>query len=398
MNKIKQIFMAKTKKPVSKKATAAKSKKQNPLKWKLNPLPKAGQYVNSVAISGDGSKVIAGTYFFNYSPAGHSITGEKPFTVGVFAYNQTNALIWKDEFQVSEGVYWVAISRDGGWAAGGGLEIHGQGFISAYNAANGNKVIDYKIPARTNMVALNADGSCLVAGADALYVFTRLGTSWNTVPQRIACIQANDSVISVGISADGSSIVAGTLKGTVMLIKNTGGVLGAPVSWKIPGASVHWIAMAAGGSAFAAGGSGSSLYYFSLPAFQTTKTPAWTGSLTGCNSCRSVALSDDGTLVSAVANKGKAGMVFLFGPTGTLKWSNPTQYSPNSTSIDSAGKYVTVADGFPDGTPGAFQLFDAGGNSLWSYPTTNMSWPMQISANASGIAAGSDDSFVYYFS
>lgn len=376
----------------------ATKKPKTPLAWKVKPLPKAKQYVNSVAISADGSKVIAGTYFFDYSRTGHSLTGQKPFTVGVFAYNQTKTLLWKDEFPVSEGVYWVAVSRDGAWAASGGLELHGQGFISAYNAANGNKAIDYKVPARTNMVALSNNGSYLVAGADKLYIFTRNGASWNAVPQIIPCIQLNDSVISVGISGDGMWIVAGTLKGTVMLIKNTGGIPGAPISWQLPGGSVHWIAMAADGSAFVAGGSGSKVYNFSVPAFQVTPVPAWAGTLTGCNSCRSVAISDDGSLVSAVANKGTAGMTFLFGSAGVLKWSQPTLQSPNSTSIDSAGKFVTVADGFPDGTPGSFQLFDSTGTSIWNYPTNNMSWPMQISANATGIAAGSDNSYIYYFS
>jgi hypothetical protein len=42
-------------------------------------------------------------------------------------------------------------------------------------------------------------------------------------------------------------------------------------------------------------------------------------------------------------------------------------------------------------------LYDAGGNALGSFQTNNMSWPMQISANGSAIAAGSDDSNVYYF-
>ena len=201
------------------------TKKVKPLSWKINPLPAATQYVNSVAISSDGSKVIAGTYYFDYSRTGHSLTGKLPFTVGVFAYNKSQSLLWKDEFPVSEGVYWVALSRDGAWAASGGLEMHGQGFISVYDATNGHKAINYKISARTNMVARNNDGSYMIAGSGALYVFSRNGANWNVVPQIIHCIQPLDTIISVGISGDGSYIIAGTLKGTVMLIKNSGGVL-----------------------------------------------------------------------------------------------------------------------------------------------------------------------------
>ncbi|MCA1626555.1 MAG: hypothetical protein LC742_01120 [Acidobacteria bacterium] len=52
----------------------------------------------------------------------------------------------------------------------------------------------------------------------------------------------------------------------------------------------------------------------------------------------------------------------------------------------------------PDGTPGHFYLFDrASGKQLWAFETDNMSWAMQLSADASGIVAGSDNGNVYYF-
>jgi hypothetical protein len=79
-------------------------------------------------------------------------------------------------------------------------------------------------------------------------------------------------------------------------------------------------------------------------------------------------------------------------------WSQPTKRNPNSTSIDSAGSYVTVADGYPDQAPGDYYLFKSDGTLAGSFATSNMSWPMQISADASAIAAGSDDSNVYYCS
>lgn len=162
----------KTKKPAGSKPTSSsKPKAGSALVWSVNPLPGAGQYVNSVAISADASVLVAGTYYFNYGTAAHSVAADQSFTVGVFAYSKSNSLLWKDEFSASEGVYWVAVSRDGQWAAAGGLELHGQGFISGYNATTGAKLIDYKTSARTNMVALNSNGSWLVAGADSLYIF-----------------------------------------------------------------------------------------------------------------------------------------------------------------------------------------------------------------------------------
>jgi len=57
----------------------------------------------------------------------------------------------------------------------------------------------------------------------------------------------------------------------------------------------------------------------------------------------------------------------------------------------------SFADGCPDGKPGAFYLFDQAGGLIWKYKTSNMSWPAQISRNTNAIAAGSDDSYVYYF-
>jgi hypothetical protein len=42
--------------------------------------------------------------------------------------------------------------------------------------------------------------------------------------------------------------------------------------------------------------------------------------------------------ISAVANKGKAGKLFLFDSTGILKWSQLTLHNPNSTSLDATGK------------------------------------------------------------
>jgi hypothetical protein len=379
-----------------------KAKKTTHLKWKINPLPGSGQYVNSVSITSDGSKLIAGTYYFDYSHTNHALSGKSPFTVGVFAYQQNKKLLWKDEFPTSEGVYWVAVSRNGAWAAAGGLEVHGQGFIFAYNGGTGTRKLEFKPPARTNMVALDNSGSLLVAGADAIYIFTRVGSAWNAIPQKINSPQPNDTIICVGVSGDGTWIVAGTLKGYVILIKNTAGVLSAPVYWQLVvgprGGTIHWISIAENGSGFVAGGSGSSAYYFALPGFQLTSAPSWTGALTGCNSCRSVAIADDGTLVSAVANKGNAGKLFVFDAAGNLKWSIPTRHSPNSTSIDATGNLVTVADGFPDETPGSFSLFDvATGTELWNYATNNMSWPMQVAADGKSIAAGSDNCNVYYF-
>lgn len=367
--------------------------------WKVSPISSPAEYVNSVAISGDGGTVISGTFYFPYA-AGvkHSSADVQPITVGTFAWSAKGASLWQDKFQATEGVYWVAVSRNGQWAASGGLAAPASGFVYAYSVSSGNRALTFNTKVRVNMVALSQDAAYLVAGADETYLFTRSGTNWGT-PQKLPCA-TGDSVIAVAISADGQWIVAGTFLGSVILVQNKLGVFGAPASWQLKNGTIHWVAISADGSAFAAAGSDSNVHCFKTAVFGGTKQPAWSNALTGCKGCRAVALCDDGSLVSAAGNVGTAGKIFLFanqGTSGKQLWMQPTKRNPNSTSMDSSGNYVTVADGYPDGTAGDFYLFTQSGSQVGTFTTNNMSWPMEISADASAIAAGSDDSYVYYF-
>jgi len=367
--------------------------------WKSSPITKPQEYINSVAISGDGSVVVAGTYFFPYGAgAKHSPADTTAITVGTFAWNAKGKLLWHDKFQATEGVYWVAVSRDGQWAASGGRTAPAQGFVNIYDAALGKRTLVYNPKVRVNMVAFSSDASYLVAGADATYLFSRNGSSWEQ-PKILPCA-SGDSVVAIAVSADGLWIVVGTFLGSVILVQNEAGAFGVPTSWQLNKGTIHWVAVSADGSAFAAAGSDSQVRYFKTSSFPGTRQPAWSAALTGCAGCRAVAVSDDGLLVSTVGNAGTAGKVFLFadqGASGKQLWVNPTKRNPNSTSMDSAGQYVTAADGYPDKTPGDFYLFAGDGTALGSFQTSNMSWPMQISPNAAAIAAGSDDSNVYYF-
>jgi WD40 repeat protein len=367
--------------------------------WKASPISKPTEYVNSVAISDDGNTVIGGTYYFPYAAgAKHSPADTQPITVGTFAWNAKGKSLWQDKFQATEGVYWVAVSRDGQWAASGGRTTQAQGFVYAYPVSSGNRALTFNTTVRVNMVAFSTNASYLVAGADGTYLFTRNGGNWGT-PQKMPCA-SGDSIIAVAISGDGQWIVAGTFLGSVILVQNKSGAFGVPVSWQLNQGTIHWVAISADGSVFAAAGSDSNVHCFKTASFGSAKQPVWSAPLAGCNGCRTVAVCDDGSLVSAGGNSGTAGKVFLFanqGSSGKQLWVQPTQRNPNSTSMDSAGKYVTAADGYPDGTAGHFYLFGADGSLIGSFATKNMSWPMQISGNATAIAAGSDDSCIYYF-
>ena len=387
-------------------AGASKKSKKKPAKtitpalkprWKKSPISK--EYVNSVAISADAGTVVAGTYFFPYGGgAKHNPADAKLITVGTFAWNAKGKALWHDKFSATEGVYWVALSRDATWAASGGRIAPAQGFVYVYDVATGARVFAYNTSVRVNMVALCGDASYLVAGADATYLFSRSGATWSG-PQTLPCAPG-DSVVAVAISNDGQWIVAGTFKGLVMLVRNTSGVFGAPVSWQLSSGSIHWVAISADGSTFAIAGSDSNVHCFDTATFPATKAPAWSSPLTGCKGCRSVAVCDDGSLVSVVGNAVTGGKLFLFanqGASGKLSWTRSTTRSPNSTSMDASGKYVSAADGYPDGSQGDFYLFAADGTLVGSFKTGNMSWPMQIAANATAVAAGSDDAYIYYF-
>jgi hypothetical protein len=378
---------------------ASKAKAAVAPSWTVDPLPTATKsYINSVGISANGQRVICGTYYYDYNAVANHTPTATTFPVGVFLYNAAGKLQWKDGFSATEGVYWVALSQDASWAACGGLMAHGSGFVNAYNAATGSKALSFTTNARVNKVALSGTGDYLVAGADSVYLFKRAGSVWGA-PQVLPCA-VGDYAVAVDISQDGQWIAVGTAKGWISLIRNVGGILNPAITWQQPNGSIYWVQMASGGSGFVAGAKNASVLFFSTTAFKKGTAPSWTKKLTGCTRCGSVSISADGSLISAVGNSGKTGKVFLLqNQTSQAKalWNSTTLHNPNSTSLDATGQFVTVADGQPDGTPGAFYLFDRAGNLKWNFATSNMSWPMQISQNATGIAAGSDDSSLYYF-
>ena len=91
-------------------------------------------------------------------------------------------------------------------------------------------------------------------------------------------------------------------------------------------------------------------------------------------------------------------MVYTFSNSGSLLRSYQTARNPNCVSLLLDKGLLAVADGHPDGTPGDFCLLNAStGALIWQYTTYNMSWPIMLSADGTSVAAGSDDSNVYFF-
>ncbi len=387
----------------------------------LWPVKTQGGEVNCVAISGNG------TYF---------CSGTVPAMLGTYAYDASGNVLWKHvaaPVTGDNGVYWVAVSRDGKWAASGGghhkvppAATRGTGYLFAHEVATGTTttLLNANIGG-VNMVALSGDGSHLVAGGDAAYVFARAGTTFG--PPVVLNVAASEAVVAVAISDDGTWVVYGTSSGNVGLYatKPVVPALAGPVNWTAPkGHYIKSVAMAADGSGFAvlttnrANATGGTpiecnAYFFSLnssdppnyfPATRAPKFPAWP--LTGCNGTLSIAINAYGTRVATAGNVGSgsstSGYVFLFDAVSNVQlWVKPTLHGPNSVSMDAAGQQIAVADGFL--SAGAFYLFDAVGAAvpinglLPNQPGAVVSWTIQVASDGSAIAAGGDDATVYYY-
>ncbi|HVF31344.1 MAG TPA: WD40 repeat domain-containing protein [Pyrinomonadaceae bacterium] len=394
---------------------AAEAEDFSYLRWQ--EVTDASCYVNSTAISGDGTTVVAGSFYHIYTPqmAADGIPAQQstaPTTFTTYCYSGEGKLLWSDPFEGYQGVYAVAVSGDGSVAASGGWYSHVplKGFVRAYNVAKGPPYLfHYPLNARVNALALSQDGSTIVAAADQVYLFQ---ADNGVFPAEPAVLELKppptgqtipNSAQAVAISSDGTIILVGDYYGNVYYVSNDNGKLGTPYIWSNTTLTrLHTIAMTPSAGWFAASGNDSTVYVFS-DGSMTGNPTAVTGTLKlDTGRIGWIAISDNGQFLTAVGNIGNTGTVvgIANGAGGTLTklWETPTAHNPNSTSMTADGKYVTAADGYPDGNPGTFYLFaGATGKQIWSYPTTNMNWPMFISPDGSGIAAGSDNGTLYYF-
>lgn len=393
-------------------------------------------WVNSVAISNDGGRVVGATFVHDYRQGSSKFAPTVLGKYGVYCFtgvpktdpNGKPAPDWLDEYEGWGGIYGVAVSGDGAFAAAGGwLERNGsavRGVVRAYSAADGKKILDYTdFTQRMSWVTLSNDGSVLAAVADDVYVFIRDGKAFNPIPLRLGIGGlANRYVTSVALHPDGTWLAACDQAGHVYMATISNGVLSRPFVWTAPqNVEVPFlsVAIAATAKTFVAGG-GDSLFHFSFDGMKRGDPPTVYDTTANQDpqtilqpkapgkpqeNVRWVAISADGELFSAVANRVKpdkstCGVLFAHSPKQLPPlWSQPLDSSPNSTSIDAAGLYVTASDGYPTGKPAKFYLFDAKapGNKLWEYITCSMNWPMFLSADGSAIAAGSDDGSLYYF-
>jgi WD40 repeat protein len=364
--------------------------------------------VNSVAISRDGMNMIAGSYYFGYPG---TTTNETAGTYGAYGFDSQGNRLWADEFTGNEGIYAVAISGDGRWAAAGGMLKGGKfgapptvGVLRAYDAQSGQKLLDAAgIALRINSVALSDDGAVLVAATNrTIYVFAQTGNAFPVTP---ATPFANgNNIESVAVAPDGTWFASCDMGGNVYLGTIANGAVLQTYTWTAPQTAIAKGLITVGISradSFVVGGD-DVVYLFTKAAMIQGAGPTATFHPPGAarKSVRWVAISDDGRLITVVVNQQQAGLLIALsaGPGGlTKKWQAPLDHNPNSTNIDSAAQRISAADGYPDNQPGCFYLFDAGGNKVWEFPTSKMNWPIAVNAAGTAIAAGSDNGNVYYF-
>lgn len=393
--------------------------------WKAVP-GDGSSYINSVAVSADGGTVVGGTFFHAYGSVPSSrksstargkaggTEGAATGTFGVYGYNRDGSLRWNDVFSAWEGVYWVALSADGSRAAAGGnwSESPRQGFIRAYDAATGGVLLDHRTSQRVNQVALSADGTWLLAAAECVYLFQYDETNgaYGLKSTYAPDASTDNDVVSVGLSADGSSAVCSDYDGHVVLLANDGGTLSCTRQWTMPTGFCHMLSLASDGQAFAAGGAAGQFHLFAATKFIATGTPTYTYDTGVPDAVYGVSVSQDGQVFAGVVNDGadagRAYVVTIAGGAPVLRAKVSTARNPNCIALNLDHGYAAIADGHPDGTPGNFYLY--GGivaspasqlvaTLQWQYTTANMSWPITIAANGSAVVGGSDDGGIYYF-
>ncbi|MBN7819713.1 PQQ-binding-like beta-propeller repeat protein [Bowmanella yangjiangensis] len=376
--------------------------------------PQASYQINSTAISANGQVCVLGT---------SQEYGNGDFSV--FCYNQSGTLLWQDKIgeDIYQGVYWVAVSGNGQFAAAGGtLSQQGTdtGFLYAYDSATGKRLLDLQTQSRVNQVALSETGETLIAVAGNRLLLCVLKNGQYQLTDQY--IYTDQYCQSCQLSADGCTAVVATTRsydvtegaaGTVGHFPIYGDKLQSPALYQA-GAGLQRVAISYDGTWWAAASHDGKALAFCL---ELPTHPAW------CYQPEDFTLS----VAYAIAiQKGVDGAVYLvYGVnlaeeshgclfavksapsipcTPMAIWQKNTQYDPNpGVNMDSQAIYATATDGQPEKsgqeTPGNFYLIDVqSGETCWQLPTSLMNWPMAISADASAIFGASDNGRAYYWS
>jgi WD40 repeat protein len=377
----------------------------------LSKTVEPGHWVNWVSISGDGAKILAGTF-----------VKQTVGNYGVYRLENAANVLWSDsDPNAYAGIATTAVSQNGLYGAAGGWRQGYVGFLRAYDMSTGARLLDDTPEKRVNAVAFSQDGSWLIAvdgssgSANALLRLYKLQSGTYSLANSYSF--GTQSIDIAAVSQDGSLIVTGASAGKVSLFANTQGTLQLKNSFTEPNVpSVEFVDISADGSVFAASFPDGKIAVFKSSNFPSSGQPEWTSQLINsqssvhptCNghSIYAIRVSADGGRVVSSSDCSTDGYVDMFKNPPTLEsnlpvpeWSFKLNRPPNpGLSIDGAAKYVAVADGYPVGSPGNFYLFDATtGRNLWNYPSGDENYSIAISNDGKYIVGGSDDGKIYFW-
>ncbi|WP_102797723.1 PQQ-binding-like beta-propeller repeat protein [Bowmanella denitrificans] len=376
--------------------------------------PQSGYQINSTAISANGKVCVLGT---------SQEYGNGDFSV--FCYNGKGALLWQDKIgeDIYQGVYWVAVSGNGNYAAAGGTLSHegtDTGFLYAYDSVTGKRLLELQTQSRVNQVALSDSGETLVAVAGNQLLLCVLQNGQYQMVDQYS--YADQYCQSCQLSADGSVAVVATTRnydvtqgpaGTVAQFSIIGSKLQTPVLYQAQ-TSLQRVAISYDGTWWAAASHNGQALAFSI---EQPDTPVWQYQPDGLDLSVAYAIAIqkgvDGQVYlvcGANLHEQSHGCLYAVTSSATLPatptpmWQKNTQYDPNpGVNMDRQAIYVTATDGQPEQsgqeTPGNFYLIDVqSGSTCWQVPTSLMNWPMAINTDASAIFGASDNGLAYYWS
>ncbi|MCM2678137.1 hypothetical protein [Echinimonas agarilytica] len=403
---------------------------QTPL-WTATPT--AGTQINSSAVSDNGEVAVVGTSS-EYDSGDFS----------VFCYDQTGALKWQQPIadqRVYQGVFWVAVSGNGQIAAAGGETSKSgsqRGFLNVYSVSSGEVLYSAKLPSRVNQICLSQSGlHMLVAYGDSLQLYTRQNNTYVlTDTETFEGQSCNSCALSSAGNMAAASVVNYHDSDTASTLSETGRIvayyvlndrLKVALDYPVLVATMR-VAMSADGEFFGASlhnghciafdstcfESGQCLWQFAPAGYSLSVAYGIAVARDKNGDCYLACGANLYTDESAPATA-PLGVLYLVksktvgsSQHADLQWCCPIQYSPNpGVNMDVAGTYVTATDGAPDfshsptpsqESPGNFYLFDRqAGMQIGQYQTSQMNWPMAITANGQYLFGASDNGTAYYW-
>jgi hypothetical protein len=416
--------------------------------WTLTPY--SGLQINTTAISDNGQILMTGT--------SAEYDSSSNFAVYCYSTDGVSATpLWTDPLgsDVSQGVFWVAVSGDGSQAAAGGQYGSGRGFLRTYSVSAGlQSKQEFPTSGRINEVEICQDGSNMVAVEGSNVHLLRLSGQQYT--DQVTTV-SNTYLRSCGVSDNGVAVVAAgeldstdyqhefvrglvssesyeSTTGLLILYNNQADSLTEMGRFHAPAGILRTV-ISGSGMFFAASTKDGMVYLFETPQEPvTTLTPVWsytpqdyslglTYALAIAHTGGEVFVGAGGNYNSTEEDTTDYGFAYMLQSTydrtsnryyGNRLWIYQLQYCPNpGMNMDAAAQWVTSADGQPifndqqtssanstppQETPGNFYLFDARSGQLqWRYNTSLMNWPMAINSQGSAVFAASDNGTAYYW-